>query len=84
MDMATYIMDLGDSSDMCSHSYTMGFIIGSIVFRRVEDQIKITSALDGQILDEKEKQPMNTGLSYPVRGTLKNLPTKHRVWLLCV
>lgn len=62
----------------------MGFIIGSIVFRRVEDRIKITSPLDGQILDEKEKQPMNTGFSYPVRGTLKNLPTKHRVWLLCV
>ena len=27
---------------------------------------------------------MNNGFSYVVRGTLKNLPTKHWVWLLSV
>ena len=61
-----------------------GFIIGSIVFRRVEDQIRITSLLDGQFLDDKEQQPIFNGFSYVVRGTLKNLPTKHRIWLLSV
>jgi nucleoside 2-deoxyribosyltransferase len=45
------------------------------------DQIRITSPLDGQLLD---RQSIHKGISYVVRGTLRTLPTEHRIWLLNV
>jgi hypothetical protein len=49
---------------------------------RVDDQIRITSPLDGQLLDDKEREPRHKGFTYVVRGTLEHLPANHWIWLL--
>jgi hypothetical protein len=49
--------------------------------RVVGHKIKITSPLTGQTLRNPERTADNL-VVYTVRGTLKHLPTDHRIWLV--
>jgi nucleoside 2-deoxyribosyltransferase len=49
---------------------------------RGDDQIRITSPLEDQLLEGRESR--HKGATYVVRGTLKHLPTNHTIWLLNV
>jgi hypothetical protein len=44
------------------------------------DRILITSPINGGVLEDQE--PRSQGFSYVVRGTLKQLPDDHVIWLL--